>query len=342
MKQEIIIYQETNKFNKPNVLIDIGVSNQLTLKEKKVYNILLRQLLDQNIEDYQTNKIKTTIIDLCRELGIKNRNEIYQLLEKLSDTKIKFDHLFEDGKVYKWNCKLISGFGIEKKRNDSVVVSFDQFLSNEILKHNDRYTKLDLVQINQLSVTHSITLYEMFRKTICNYQEQYKNFNEQELRTKLGLQDKYLDIKDFNKKVINKSIDDINMSTFLKIELLEIQRPNTKKNPSDDRIYKFKIKQGEVPISFSKFRDNLQRLDSNKLTFKQGKRVYTLDYQLLNDKEYDDKNKNSKKYWLNENGNTIESKKAQKIYESLYSEFCKNTIEFIEDKLKIEVEDFMM
>ncbi|RYA22161.1 hypothetical protein CRU96_14580, partial [Malaciobacter halophilus] len=67
MKQEIIVYQEINKFNKPNVLIDIGISNQLTLKEKKVYNIFLRQLLDQNIEEYQKNKISTTVTDLCRE-----------------------------------------------------------------------------------------------------------------------------------------------------------------------------------------------------------------------------------------------------------------------------------
>ncbi|RYA22159.1 hypothetical protein CRU96_14570, partial [Malaciobacter halophilus] len=317
-------------------------SNQLTLKEKKVYNIFLRQLLDQNIEEYQKNKISTTVTDLCRELGIKNRSEIRPLLERLSDTKIKFDHIDKDGKKWEWNSKLISDYGIEKQRNDSVTIIFSQVLSNEILKYNDRYTKLDLVQLNQLTVAHSITLYEMFRRTICNHQEQYKNFTEKELRERLGLQDKYINIKQFNQKVINKSIDDINIHTYLKVELLKMERPNTKENPTDNRVYKFKIKQSEIPISFSKFRDNLQRLDSSKLFYKKGKRTYTLEEQNLNDYDRKGERTRGKKYWLNEDGETIESSKAKKIYESLYSEFCKDTINFIENKLQIEIEDFIV
>lgn len=337
-KQEIIVFQEPTKLNKPNILIDIAINSPLTLKEKKIYNIFVRQLLNKNIDDYSTRTVKTTTVDLCRELGIKNRTEIPRILQKLSDTSIKFFHILDD-KKYQWNTKLISDFGIEDRNKDSLIISFSEVLTMEILKHNDKYTKLDLVQINELEVSHSITLYEVFRKTICNYSEQYKNYTETELREYLGLKNKYIQISEFNKQVIKKSINDININTFLKVELLKIERPNTKENQTEERIYKFKILQEQNPISFKKFREILCKLDSNKISYKSGKRTYKLDYQLLNDKEFDTV-KSENKYWIDENQNTIPSDKAAKIYEYLYTEFCKSSIDFIENKLEMEVEDF--
>lgn len=326
-KQEKIIFQQENTFNKPNVLINVVNQRSLSLKSKKVYNLFLRHLLDKNVEQYSTRSIEITISDLLRELGIQHRVEISELLSELQAQIIVFDHTIDES-VKTISTQLIQDYYIDKKSQHSIKVYFSEFLTKEILKYNDKYTKLDLIECNNLKVSHALTFYELFKSKICRYKTQFQNYTESELREKLGLLKEYQDIKTFNQDVIRKSIKDINQGLSIQVELLKIQRPNTKANPTPNRIYKFKIRQDlSKLIDFTQFRDLLRKSEReiNPITYKLGAHTYELQSDktlLLNDK-------NHKKYWLRESGQKTTTKVSKKIWEALYSEFTKDFTKFL-------------
>ena len=143
-KQDKILFQEENKLNKPNVLINIISQKSLSLKSKKVYNLFIRKLLDQNVEDFNTRTISTSVSEITRELGIQNRKEIRGVLEELRKQLITFEHTIDD-KAHIVSTGLISGYALEKRGRESLKIFFDEKLTQEILKYNNRYTKLDLV-----------------------------------------------------------------------------------------------------------------------------------------------------------------------------------------------------
>jgi plasmid replication initiation protein len=330
MEQEVILFQETNKFNKPNIMINIVKSKELTTKDKKVYNILLRQLLGQELKDYQTNMIKTTITQICRELNIKNRNDIHSILDKLEDTRIEFLHLI-DNEEYQTKTRLITSNSIHKKNEDSVVIEFSQHITNELLKHYNLYTKLDLIEMNKLSKTHSLTLYELFKSKLFKYPYQYQNYSEKELREILSLNDKYSLFKDFNRYVIKDSIKDINDNTNINIYLLSFK----KDKHTNERIFKFYIEQDKsYTLSFTRFKNIIKNLaiSKNNIKYKIKSQIYELSKTL----EGGDKIL----WWNYKSLKIISNDLAKKIWEQMFQEYNKGPLDFLE-KLKIDIEDFI-
>lgn len=329
MEQEVILFQETNKFNKPNIMINIVKSKELTTKDKKVYNILLRQLLGQELKDYQINMIKTTITQICRELNIKNRNDIHSILDKLEDTRIEFLHLI-DNEEYQTKTRLITSNSIHKKNEDSVVIEFSQHITNELLKHYNLYTKLDLIEMNKLSKTHSLTLYELFKSKLFKYPYQYQNYRESELREILSLNDKYSLFKDFNRYVVKDSIKDINNNTTLEITLLS-SKIDKKIN---ERVFKFFIKQDHsYTLSFTRFKNIIRNIaiKRNNVIYKIKSQSYSLDLTLENDK---------KPLWTNTKTlKIVDREQGIKIWEELFNQFNKGPLDFLE-KLNIDIDIF--
>lgn len=333
-KQTKIIFQETNKFNKPNVLINVVKSKDLSLKDKKVYNVLLRLLLDQDLRDFQTSTIKTTISQICYMLNIKNRNDINDCLNKLEDTKIVFDHLIDNEEV-QTSTRLITSNSVYKKNENSVIIEFSQLLTKEILINYQRYTKLDLIEMNNLKVGHSLTLYELIKSKLYKYKYQYQNYTEQELRKYLNLEDKYLNIKQFNQMVIRKSIKDINDHTELDLTLLKISKKD------NVRVYHLQVKYESFSISLSTFRDTMRYLVKNKfqqITFKWRKNIYSLEEQM----DFGTEKHIGRIYWLNnETGKTISTDLADIVWEELFTKYRTNLMNFIENDLGIQQEDWI-
>jgi hypothetical protein len=321
-KQDKIIFQEENKLNKPNILINIVNQKSLSLKAKKIYNIFLRQLLNQNEEEYNKNCITTTITALTKELGIKNRTEISDLLYELKKQDVIFDHMKEDG-VYEIHTSLLSEIHLKKQGRDTVSIHFSPLLANEIKKYNDRYTKLDLIECGRLKVSHSLTMYELFKSKICGFKFQFQNYTEKELREKLGLIDSYEDIRYFNNSVIKKSIQDINENMSIQIQLLKIERPNTKNNPTDERIYKFKIAQElSKIIGFSLFIDFI-RSRNTPIEYRNGSNTYSLESEGL-------MSGSGKKYWLRAiSGEKTTKKIADSIWKEMYKKFSIDSETFL-------------
>lgn len=323
-----ILLQEENKLNKPNILINVVNQKSLTLKSKKIYNILLRQLLDQSEEDFHLPYIATSLSAIAKELGIKNIKEVSEGLDELLSQRILFEHPI-DGKIHTSKTHLISKVSIEKIKQNSVKIYFDNDLKKEILKYNNRWTKLDLIECNRLKVSHSLTLYELFKSKICGYKIQNKNYTETQLREKLGLTDSYKEIRLFNSAVIKKSIDDINKNMSIQVKLLKIERANTKSNPTDERIYKFKIIQNiSKTISLGSFIDFIR--SRNKIICMNFKgHIYSL--------ESDGMFQSDCKYWYRVISNEkTTSVIADKIWKELYKRFLEDS-QTVLNTLKIDI-----
>ena len=344
-KQDKVLFQEENKLNKPNILINIIHQKSLSIKPKKVYNLFIRKLLDQNVEDFNTRTISTSVSEITRELGVQNRKEIRGVLEDLRKQLIVFEHTIDD-KAYIVSTGLISGYAIEKKGRESLKIFFDEKLTQEILKYNNRYTKLDLIEMNNLQVSHSLSLYELFKSKLYIYRFQNQDYTEKKLREKLGLINEYDNIKDFNQKVIRKAIADINKNTLLKVELLKILRPNTKANPKDERLYKFKLTQDVSKlIKPAQFRDFLKSRGQT-ISHKIRAHTYTLELEEITDSNYRKfENKTEEelyenKVWLRASGDMTTREISFRIWSELFNSFLKDQDKFLEDH-DLDIEDFI-
>jgi plasmid replication initiation protein len=333
-QQTRIIFQEDNKFNKPNILINVVKSKELGLKDKKVYNVLLRKLIDQDLINYQTNTIKTSITEIARMLNTTHRSDIHDALDKLEETRIVFDHLIDE-EEYTTKTRLISSNSVHKRNEDSVVIEFSRFLTKEILLHNKRYTKLDLIEMNKLKVGHSLTLYELIKSKLYKYKYQYQNYTEEELRKFLNLENKYLNVKQFNQKVVKKMIDDINDNTELDLTLLKTSKRD------NVRTYHFQVKYEDFNISPQTFRNTLREVKRKmfkNISFTNGKQKFILE----ENSDFGNEKEVNNLYWINEkNDKTVSTDMADFIWEELYKQYRNDWYNFIENKLGIDIEDWV-
>lgn len=324
-KDTSIILQEPSKLNKPHVLIKIGLSKDLNTRAKKVYNILVRKLLTHNLEEFNTNVINTNVRELSKILNTSTKNELYESLNELLDCTMTFQEKYlkeeEEEEVIIDNStkrrnqsttsvKLVSSI-TRNDIDDNIVIRFDTYLTSKILEYSDRYAKLDLEDLNALKNTYAITLYEIFIKALATFEHKTIVMNEKDLRHFLNVKDKYEDIRDFNKCVINKAIEEINKKTKISV---------TCKREKIDNIhtYKFELNQNYV-VSFKKFKRALELYFVDKeFTYKKNNYIILK----LIDKD---------KYLLS-SSLTMKTKltsKAKEIYEYLYSTYLANPKYFI-------------
>lgn len=332
MNKEKIITIQKNKFNKPNVIINIINQKNLSLKSKKVYNLLIKKLMQKNDKEFVSQTINTSYSELARELNTTKHNDIKDILDELQGFKITFEHLLKN-EPHKANSILMSEYLVEKKTQNGLIISFPIFLTKELLKHKKKYAKLDLIELNNLKFTYSITLYEMFMSSLCNHSKQLKNFTEIELRKRFGLNDKYKNINDFNKNVIKKSIEDINKNMNIHIELLKVDKP-TKTNEVKERTYKFFIRsKADKNMGINQFKYFLDFCDET-IVYQYGPHQYYFGLDIESNKRRWFRKKSSRK--------TTESM-ADNIWSELYKEFQVNVDNFF-NKYNIEpyiVEDYL-
>lgn len=317
-KKESIIKQEPNAINKPNVLIKIALNNELSARDKKIYNIFIRELLLLNFDQFNGNKINIKLSQLSEYLGVTTKSDLYKSLNKFLDTRIQFNSTIEREKRL---CKsnMISGYTMptEQENNDNsgyITIEFFSFLIKTILKYSSQYAKLDFNDINSLKVSHAITLYENFIRTLGTYTYQKVNYTEKELREMLFLNDKYKDIKSFNNQVIKKSIDEINEKTKIEIRFKRVKDKETK-----ETIYKFEINQG-YRFNFNKFKKCvINNYKNRSFRYKNNEYIIT--------KDLDEKNSkyllvNAKTY------KTTPEEKAKEIWQFMYQILNQNPKEF--------------
>lgn len=311
-ENEAILQQEHQKLNKPNVLIKVAHSRELNTRDKKLYNILIRELLLLNLQEFKKNEITFSLSELSNKLDTSAKNTIYENLENLMNTIITF----EDTKsITRAVC--ISSYTKPKENADNAIkpltIRFDTRLTTKIIENAEQYAKLDLLDLNSLKITHSITLYEIFIRSLGTYHFQRVNYTEQELRRYLNLQDKYKDIRQFNQQVIKKSIEEINSKTQLDITYKRVKI--NKKN-----VYKFELNQ--MPrYSFNQFKKTI--IEHYKhIVFQYKNNEYCISRD-LEDKKAKYLLVNAKTY------KTLTTEKAEEIFSFMFEDFKISALKFV-------------
>jgi len=317
------LLQEPQHFNKPSKLIKQVIDTPLTLRQKKMYSYFLRELLQQ---DNKNNEIKISLQDLFDFL--KTTRETYQDdLKKLQKSIITIE---EDDKFIT-NAVLISSY-TEPKNQDkkfdlfkNLTIRFDTRLT-EVLKEIYSYAKLDLRVIRDLKITHSLTLYEIFKRRLIKKSAGKINLTEQDIRKYLNLENKYLDIKDFNKQ-LKRWVKDIEDNSQMSINY-------TKRKIKKVNIYYFFVSD-VVLIPFNDFKKKILRIKQiENLIFTYKKRKYFLidiqgeDKLLIQDYEKYMKFQTPENLKVWDKRFTLPKPEAWEMWEDLHAQYLDNSLVF--------------
>jgi hypothetical protein len=201
----------------------IQISNEVSLLQRKVWNILLAYAFD-NLMVNEEHFIELKDLYSLLEYNSNDINYIKELLKNLVSINVEWNLFGKDGKQQWGVVSLLSEVVI----SDGILTySFASGLRKK-LYNPSMYAKLSLSLQNKFTSKYSLCLYEIF----IDYFDIKRDFGEtpwigiEEFRKLLGLKDnEYKRYTDLNHYIIKKSINEINLLTDLDINL-----PFTKKN----------------------------------------------------------------------------------------------------------------
>lgn len=337
--KNFILFQPPETIVKPSHIIKKIYSNGLTQNQKKLHNLLLRELFQNDKNVLNSNVIKIKRKNILEFLGVKKYNELELDLSKLTRTLITLEEEI-DGKIYRTRAGLISSytmpkdlFNNEDEQNHNITIRFDTKLTETFHKIK-RYIKIDINELQALKNTHSITLYEIFKRQLNNHSTAVKiNFSEDDLKKYLNIEKKYKISYEFHKFVIKKVIKEINRNTNITVNYERIKESKGK------YLYKFTIGQ-YIELTYNNFVKIMKKngyyksvsflLNNKKYCWmgidkKTGE--YALDIHqkdseilLINENILDDKIRGKKRnYYLNRE--TFSGEEADEIHRQLYKIF---------------------
>lgn len=204
--------------NKPNELISLISEKKISIVQKKIYNIFLKNAqnivkFDEKYNEINENliynfSIPCSIAHNSANIGIKDFEYIEKELEELM--KILVNVVDKENKNNWDKFHLISR--IKKKENN-----YEYFLIGNIvkaLKEQTFFTTLDLVITNSLTSHYSIIFYEL---AIRYKKVKIPKMTIKEIREITNTQENYKAIKDFKKYVLDTACKEINEKTDISL-----------------------------------------------------------------------------------------------------------------------------
>lgn len=207
--------------------IQIGSKDEITLVQRKAYNVLLACAYD-DLPKKSTHRMPVS--DLCRYLNFDSNNtkHLKDALRGLVNTKVEWNILGADRKQA-WGVAAL--LGEVKIENGFCYWEYTSSL-RKMLYNPTVYARINLQLQNKIKSKHSLILYE----NIFYYYRASDGFGETpwivipNLRKLLGIPDsKYKQFKVFNNAVIKKAVDEINEKTDL-VVTIEYKRANRRVN----------------------------------------------------------------------------------------------------------------
>ncbi|MGM8331822.1 replication initiation protein [Clostridium perfringens] len=182
------------------------------LNIKQVEDLIYRASFDLIDVDVDTYK---------KTFGL-NSNSLYKDLEKVATELYESEILYVDSKdnFIRKRWVITCRYDNNKK---GIALQFHPDLISDLLIFKSEYTKMIFDEFaNKMKKKHSFRTYELCKQYV-NYG--YRDFYVDDYRFKLDLNDgEYSIFRDFKKKVIDASIDEINKYTDLQIEYKELER----------------------------------------------------------------------------------------------------------------------
>lgn len=267
---------------KSNALIES--KGRLSSLERK---IILGLISEISSDDNDFKEYSLYIEEYKRNIGTSAKNfyiEMKKACESLVSRSITIETILEDGnreKKAKRKFTVMSYLSSAEyiDGQNTINVTFDPKLKPYLLDLKGHFTKYQLKNILSLKGTHAIKIYELL-KQYENTNSKKRSFKIDELKSYLGIQNKYKAFKDFEKYVLMPSKNEINSETDLMISYVKIKegRSVSEIEFSMERIYDNRTLENRnieiiVPEVIIKVREVCNQL---KLDPVQSEEIYTI------------------------------------------------------------------
>jgi plasmid replication initiation protein len=209
---DLTIIPPKDEVLKPSGLI--RTNHSLTLMEHKIFNVLLKMVVER--QDDKTQKIETTFDEIRSLYGgdIENK-QIRATMRSLQRSIIEIEGVKENGKEWDISGQYLGSVAFEK--GDSLVKYDFSNMLLEALMTKYQYARLNLMTISQLKSRYTVLLYELLQdyKGIGS-----KNFSIDDIKKYFGLTEKDTDFdtRFFKKRVLDKAVKEINEKTAFFID----------------------------------------------------------------------------------------------------------------------------
>jgi plasmid replication initiation protein len=216
-------------------------SFSMTLDQKRIVLACIAQIADPRSEITRDDEFTVTAPYFCTLFGLELKNAYAQLKEATeslqkeviiinnpdaTDPKLSriVTNWFSVAKYYDGEGKIIVKF------NDTII----PYVSN---LNKGYYTQYGISKIARLKSAYAIRLYELL---ICEaYHNKEYVIAVKELKTMLGLADKYTSIVEFKRRIIKPAIENIKKTTD--ITILEVEQRKTGREVTH-LIFKYSVK----------------------------------------------------------------------------------------------------
>ena len=218
---------EVKRLDKPNQLIQIIASSEITALQRKLYNFLLKKAQyivtndDREIDPIQFYNFNMDINELLSmtEFNTNNYDYIMDSLDELVGIRVSYKDV-KDGddwnKGVRGSASLLGSF--HKEGSDFTFSLYGKIV--KALKERQYFTKFDLLQIARLKSKYSIILYELAKRYYCSDNKDIKipKMTMEEFRDLTGTSDKYKSMVDFRKYVLDRACQEITEKTDIILE----------------------------------------------------------------------------------------------------------------------------
>jgi hypothetical protein len=216
--------KKNNIFNK-NVG-SIYIKNTLSLSGRQLWNILIKNVQNQGINEDRYEIDVDVLIELSVLFNSKNLTFLKNKLIELSKTVVEFNITGRDGSI--WGAfNLIRDPEISNRKCFySLSKRLKEFMCNPTI-----YAKIDLEITSRFQSVEGLILYEVCQ----DYKRKDQNgetpwIDIDQIRTVFGCEEKYATFTKFKKHIIEKAIEDANNSDESSIISVKYKnKPKTKK-----------------------------------------------------------------------------------------------------------------
>lgn len=205
----------------------VHISNNLSLLERKLSNILLNRALSYiAIKDEHVVSIR----EICEDLEIpdnKNYEMLKKALKELSNTQVEWNVLNKDKKNVWGVSSIIASAEFE---NGICTYSYSAAMK-KIFSNPNIYAKLNMAIQAKFNSKYSIALWEYIMEFLSsgssNNSDIIKNsISIDKMRKLLGIENSkyYAEFSNFNREILKKSIEEIKQVSSLEVEVNYVKR----------------------------------------------------------------------------------------------------------------------
>lgn len=196
---------------------DISFKKKLNKNEKLFFQYLLRiySKLKENFLEIEKN-------ELLEFLNLKNDDELIKYLDKFINLKIHYSFRDFENTLYSGAFNILDSYFVQK---ENVVIILSKEINLSFSKNNF-FNQIDLQTIFNFEYQMSLKIYLKLLET--KQAEGILNFDLNELKQLLEIEGAYERFYDFEKKILNLIINDLNEFSKYKISYTKIKNGDFK------------------------------------------------------------------------------------------------------------------